>query len=384
MRDSGITGKYNSLINLLFFAFFLYLFFASIELMEIAFKGVGKGFAEQLIKTTSSPFVGLFVGILATSIMQSSSLTTSMLVGMVSSGIMTITNAIPIVMGANIGTTVTNTIVAMTSATRKQEFGKAFASAIVHDFFNILTMLILMPLHLITQSILGKGILQILAEGLASIFEYAGGLKFASPLQMITEPLIRLLYDIIFPTILSPFGQSRGLGLAIFTFIFALALLFLSLTYMSKTMKSAIMVKLENLLDTYLFKTAIRSFILGMLITAIIQSSSITTSLVVPLVGIGILTLEQIFPYTLGANIGTTITAILASLAVGSYIGITVAFAHLFYNILGTIIWYPLRIVPITIAKKMAQLSEKHKKIALIYMITTFYVIPGLLILFTR
>lgn len=73
MRYSDVTSKYNSLINLLFFASFLYLFFTSIELMETAFKGFGKGFAERLIATTSEPFVGLFVGILATSVMQSSS-----------------------------------------------------------------------------------------------------------------------------------------------------------------------------------------------------------------------------------------------------------------------------------------------------------------------
>jgi len=103
MGDDNVVSKHNSLINFIFFGFFLYLFFVSIELMEVAFKGFGKGFAEQLIATTSNPFVGLFVGILATSIVQSSSMTTSMLVGMVASGMITIPNAIPIVMGANIG-----------------------------------------------------------------------------------------------------------------------------------------------------------------------------------------------------------------------------------------------------------------------------------------
>jgi sodium-dependent phosphate cotransporter len=384
MENIRTSYKYQSLRNLLLFVFFLYLFFVSIELLESAFKGFGKGFAEQLITTTSNPFVGLLVGLLATSIMQSSSLTTSMLVSMVASGIMTVQNAIPIVMGANIGTTVTNMIVAMTYITRKQEFGKALAAAVIHDFFNILTVLVLMPLHLITQSIFGKGILQILAEGLANIFESVGGLKFASPLRIVTGPVIRLLYDYVFPTILSPFGQSGGVKLAIFTFICALGLLFLALMYMSKFMKSAIMVKIENLLDVYIFKTAIRSFAFGMVITSIIQSSSITTSLVVPLVASSILTLRQIFPYVLGANIGTTITAILASLAIGSKIGITVAFAHLSYNTLGSIFWYPLRIVPITLANKLAKLSEKSRKIALIYMIGVFYVIPVLLILIAR
>jgi len=384
MENIRTSYKYQSLKNLLLFAFFLYLFFVSIELLESAFKGFGKGFAEQLIATTSNPFVGLFVGLLATSIMQSSSLTTSILVSMVASGIMTIQNAIPIVMGSNIGTTVTNMIVAMTYITRKQEFGKALAAAVVHDFFNILTVLILMPLHLITQSIFGRGLLQILAEALANIFESAGGLKFASPLRMITAPAVKLLYDYLFPAILSPFGQAGGIKLAIFTFVCALGLLFLALMYMPKFMKSMIMVKIENLLDAYLFKTAIRSFALGMVITSIIQSSSVTTSLIVPLVAGSILTIKQIFPYVLGANIGTTVTAILASLTIGSKIGITVAFAHLSFNVLGTIIWYPFRIVPITLANKLAELSGKSRKIALIYMIGVFYVIPVLLILIAR
>ena len=110
----------------MFFLFFLYLFFISIELIGAAFKGFGKGFAEQLIATTSNPIMGLFIGILATTLVQSSSMTTSILVGMVAVGTISVRNAIPVVMGANIGTTVTNTIVAMAHITRKQEFQRAF------------------------------------------------------------------------------------------------------------------------------------------------------------------------------------------------------------------------------------------------------------------
>lgn len=142
--------------------------------------------------------------------------------------------------------------------------------------------------------------------------------------------------------------------------------------------------KLENLFDNYIFKTALRSFLLGIILTATIQSSSVTTSLIVPLVGAGILTIEQIYPYALGANIGTTITAILASLVTGSKLAITVAFAHSCFNIFGTIIWYPLSIVPITMAKKLAELTSKSRKYALVYILVIFFVIPALLIFLTR
>ena len=392
MDDSRPSDKYQLVKNLLFFLFFLYLFFISIELIGAAFKGFGKGFAEQLIATTSNPIMGLFIGILATTLVQSSSMTTSILVGMVAVGMISVQNAIPVIMGANIGTTVTNTIVAMAHITRKQEFQRAFGGALLHDFFNSLSVLILLPLHLISQLILGKSYLQYLAEGLANIFKNVGGMKFASPLKIVTRPAVNLLYERLFPTILRPlFGQQdggvSGKVLGIFTLICSIALLFLALRYMTKFMRSALLVRIENLFDAYLFKTAIRAFAVGAILTALVQSSSITTSLAVPLIGAGILTMQQIFPYVLGANLGTTITAMLASLAIGGeggVVAITVAFAHLCFNISGTIIWYPLRKVPITMANKMAKFSTKHRKLAVIYLVVMFYMIPALLILLMR
>jgi sodium-dependent phosphate cotransporter len=305
---------------------------------------------------------------------------------MVAAGTITVRNAIPVVMGANIGTTVTNTMVAMAHITRKQEFRRAFGGALVHDFFNSLSVLILLPLHLISQLILRKGFLQSIAEGLARVFGNVGGTKFASPLKVITSPIVRLLHDHLLPAVLRPFfGQQFGNAtLAILTLICALILLFLALKYMTRFMKSALLTRIENLFDAYLFKTAIRSFAIGAALTAVVQSSSVTTSLAVPLVGAGILTVEQIFPYVLGANLGTTITAMLASLATGSEVAITVAFAHLCFNISGMIIWYPFRRVPITMARVMAEVSTKSRKIAIIYLIVMFYVIPGLLIFLAR
>ncbi|HQV33419.1 MAG TPA: Na/Pi symporter, partial [Calditrichia bacterium] len=83
---------------------FLYLFLVSINLMGASMKMFGKGFAETLINNTANPLVGLFIGIFATSLVQSSSTTTSIVVGLVGGGVMTVSNAIPIIMGANMGT----------------------------------------------------------------------------------------------------------------------------------------------------------------------------------------------------------------------------------------------------------------------------------------
>jgi len=392
MNDSRQADRYQLMKNLLFFLFFLYLFFVSIELVGAAFKGFGRGFAETLIATTANPLVGLFIGILSTSVMQSSSMTTSILVGMVAVGAVSVRNAIPVVMGANIGTTVTNTIVAMAHITRKQEFQRAFGGALLHDFFNSLSVLILLPLHLVTQLIFGKGYLQFLAEGLASVFNNVGGMKFASPLKLVTRPVVDLFYKRLFPAILRPFfeqqtGDVDSKAVGVLTLICAIALLFLALKYMTKFMRSALLVRIENLFDAYLFKTPVRAFAVGAILTATVQSSSVTTSLAVPLIAAGILTMQQLFPYVLGANLGTTITAILAALAIGSgggEVAITVAFAHLCFNISGTLVWYPLKRIPIAMAQKMAEVATKSRKLAVIYLIVMFYIIPILLILIMR
>jgi sodium-dependent phosphate cotransporter len=224
-----------------------------------------------------------------------------------------------------------------------------------------------------------------LPETLANVFVNTVGLKFSSPLKAIVEPVINLLYGKVFPAILSPFfNDNQGITLAIFTLLVSLGMLFFALIFMVKSMKATIMAKVENLFDTYIFKTPLRGFALGTILTGTIQSSSVTTSLVVPLVSTGVLTIEQIYPYDLGANIGTTITAILASLVTGSKLAITVAFAHSCFNILGACIWYPLRIVPITLAKKLAEVSAKSRKYAFIFVFAVFFIIPGLLIWLTR
>ena len=169
---------------------FVYLFLVSIGLMGTAFKGFGKEFAENLIATTSNPFIGLFIGILATSLVQSSSTTTSIVVGIVGSGVITVQNAIPIVMGANIGTTVTNTLVSLGHIGRREEFKRAITGGTVHDFFNIMCVCILFPLEL------SMGLLSKAANWMSNIFIDIGGIKFTSPIKLATKPAVNLIKSI--------------------------------------------------------------------------------------------------------------------------------------------------------------------------------------------
>ena len=108
--------------------------------LSLGIKYLGGDFAKTVISTTSNSFVALFIGIVSTAIFQSSSTTTSLIVAMVGGGALTLSGAIPMIMGANIGTTITNMLVSIGHINRTNEFKRAFAAATVHDFLMLLRL----------------------------------------------------------------------------------------------------------------------------------------------------------------------------------------------------------------------------------------------------
>ncbi|MEJ2722849.1 MAG: Na/Pi symporter, partial [bacterium] len=330
------------IVRLFLLFFLLYAFFVSISLMGVSFKFFGKGFAQQLLTTTAHPFTGLFIGLLATSIVQSSSTITSMVVGLVAGGGLTVAGAIPIVIGSNIGTTVTNILVSIGHISRPREFQRAFAAATIHDFFNLISVIIIFPLQLTTN------FLGVSSAFLAGEFADIGGMKLLNPLKLIVGPMVKFI------TLAT--GESGVLML-----IIAIILLFIALRYIVVNLRVLVIGRVEQFFDKTLFKNAFTALLLGLGLTVMVQSSSITTSLVVPLAAARILTLRQIFPFALGANVGTTITAMLAALVTSDPAAVTVAFAHLLFNVTGIVIIWPVRAVPIYLAQKLAAASMRSR-----------------------
>lgn len=348
-------------LKLLALAGLLYLFILAITLLGSAFKLLGADVANAILQATANPLVGVAIGVLSTAVIQSSSTTTSVIVGMVGSGTLTLQAAVPMVMGANIGTSVTNTVVSLFHIQRKNEFKAAFTGGIVHDFFNICAVVVLLPLEIYFN------IVGFTAEWVEHGLGGSGGLTFKSPLKMITKPVAEGILGVL--------GDNGWIGA-----IVALILLFIALRYIVKVIKSLVLAKVERFFQKYIFRTPVLGFMLGIALTVLVQSSSITTSLVIPLIGAGVLTLNQIFPYVLGANIGTTITAFLASLATGSHSAVAVAFAHLTFNCYGIAIFWPLKRVPIWLSMRMADVAMKSRLIPLVYLGIVFYAIPLLII----
>jgi|TARA_B110000879_G_C10818412_1_gene373142 sodium-dependent phosphate cotransporter len=152
-----------------------------------------------------------------------------------------------------------------------------------------------------------------------------------------------------------------------------------------KLLKSLVLEKIEAFFDKYIFKTALRAVFFGIILTIMVQSSSITTSLIVPLAGAGVLTLRQIFPFTLGANIGTTVTALLAALT-GTVSALITAISHLIFNIFGILIIYGLpflRNIPLKCAELISEYAEKNKLVPIFYLLIVFILIPLSIIFFS-
>lgn len=353
----------------------LFIFLIAIKLLGSSFKLLGKDFVQTLITANMNPFTGLFIGVLATVLVQSSSVTTSLVVGLVSGGILSVSNAVPIIMGANIGTTVTNALVSFGHVSQREEFKRAFSGSIIHDFFNLIAVAIFLPLEMMT------GYLEKTATYLAGALYGIGGVAYKSPLKVIIGNVSKTVQHTI--SDISPLAEK---GDGIILILIACGLIFLCLFSLVKLLRKIMIGRVVRVLDRALTKNAVITIMIGVIITVSVQSSSITTSLLVPLLGGGIITLETAFPIILGANIGTTVTALLAALA-GTQAGLAIALVHLLFNISGIVLIYPfrpIREIPLSMARWMGERVQEKRRFAVVFVLMVFFIIPFAVMLISK
>jgi len=353
----------------------LFLFLVGVKGFGDGFKLLGRDLLDAFFTATANPFVGLAVGVLATTLVQSSSVTTSMIVGLVASpeNPLPIANAVPMIMGANIGTTVTNTIVSLAHMGHKDEFRRAFAVATCHDFFNLISVAVLLPLELAT------GFLERTAGALTELVSDLGGGAYDSPIEAAIK--VGLSPAKSLARALSSSEQGQGTVLILVSGMLIVGALLL----LVRTMKALMQHRVEEAVHRFLGARSVLGIAIGVVVTVMVQSSSITTALLVPLAGAGMITIQQAFPITVGANIGTTVTALLASLAVSGVNaaeGVHIALVHLLFNLSGTLLVYVspwTRRLPIAAAEWLAVQAVRSRRWALLYVAVLFYVLPALL-----
>ena len=346
----------------------IYLFLAGVSSLESGIKVMGADTQERLFSQVSNPFVGLFIGLLGTVLVQSSSASTSVIVGLVASGALGIDQAVPMIMGANLGTTVTNTLVSLGHVRQSNEFRRALAAATVHDFFNLMAVAVLLPIELLT------GRLSWLAHSTADLLLGSGGSEWESPIKAWVKHPVSWLKDALGSIGLA----STGLGIAMVAV--GLIVVLLALIAITKNMKTLIAERLERSMNRVLGRGGgIVAIVVGILVTIAVQSSSITTSILIPMSAAGVITLRNAYPVTLGANVGTTITALLAAMAASGSDALTIALVHTWFNVLGIVILFGipfLRPLPIRAAELLAEMAIRRRAVAFVWTLGVFIIIP--------
>jgi len=482
----------------------LYIFLVGLSLMGGSFKVLGGRGASSLFSAVDNPISGLMTGILATVLVQSSSTSTSIVVAMVGEGALTVKMGIPIIMGANIGTTVTNSIVSMGQSGDKLMLQRAFAGATVHDMFNMLTVATLLPIEAIIAAIQGDGgplywISHAITEGLMG--GEGGDKLFKSPVKVLAAPIVDgilksnkyVIYALtlekptemnpttVNQTLCAPLNTTRrlsasdaeevpvadsrallsrrtsaledcstyycvtkdldkqfkkissssyekltecgdrildgdgkpcgdkkcymdggkywdekvengrlikggflketsdGVGGAL-GLVLSLIFLCVGLYGLCKCLQ---MIFIGNAKKVLHYATKVNGYLaiaIGIGITIIVQSSSVTTSALTPLCGLGVLPLDKMLPLTLGANIGTTVTALVASLVSLKFGAVQIALCHLLFNITGILIWYPfppMRNIPLEGARLLGVYAAHYKFLPPLYILVMFVCVPG-------
>lgn len=354
-------------------AFLFYSLVASIDVIGDGFKAATGSQAEQLFAYAENPMVGLLIGILATTLIQSSSTTTSIVVGLVAGGL-PVGIAIPMIMGANIGTTVTNTLASLGTVGQREPFRRAFAAATVHDFFNLMAVAIFLPLEVLT-GFLGKS-----AAWLAGLFGGSGGADpdDADVISMATAPVVGAAE---WSTSFVSNSVTQGVILA----IMGAAGILIVVRLLGMILGQLMVGRAKELLHRSIGRGPIAGISSGAAVTVVAQSSSVTTSLMVPLAAAGTLSLRQIYPYTLGANIGTTLTALIAAMAASEHAeeALTIALVHLLFNIFATVVIYgipALRKLPLLGASALADAATRNKWYVVIWVVGVYLALPAAIV----
>jgi len=366
--DSRTLGQLSGPARSALVVLLIYVFLVGVSSLETGIKIMGEDTQERLFSTVSNPLAALCVGVLGTVLVQSSSASTSVIVGLVASGALGVGDAVPMVMGANIGTTVTNTLVSLGHIRQSNEFRRAFAAATVHDFFNVCAVALLLPLELLF------GVVSKPAEWLSGSLVGSAGSDWKSPVKAWVKEPVGWLKDLWGAIVENP--NLRGVGMV----LTGLVIVLVALAFITRNMKKLVADRVERSVNALLGRGGgALALLLGMTITFAVQSSSITTSILIPLAGAGVVTLRNAYPVTLGANVGTTITALLAALAASRPEALTVALAHTTFNVLGILLLYVVpiaRSLPLIGAERLADVAVERRTLAVAYVAVVFIIVP--------
>ncbi len=338
--------------------------------------GIGSNGVAQLFNLAANPIIGLLIGILATATIQSSTTVTALTVTAVGTGGISVTVAIPIILGANIGTTITASIVAFSYIGNRSSFRRAFASASLHTWFNTLfglaAFLLELAFHplsrfsnMVSDSVVGENPSEA-GRGLFQLY---------SPLinAVGVDGLLGSLFD-------------RRLA-AVFAILVGTLLVLAAIRFINAQLSVLTAATTRTLLERSSGASNALGVTSGALVTMAVNASSVTVSSLLPFAVARTLTMREALSVTLGANVGTTLMSLLAALAVPGTLGtlaVQAALVHVIFNVAGTmlvLICPPLQNRIIALAELSGRVAVRGYSMAAAAMAGGYFVLPALVIL---
>jgi|TARA_Y100000310_G_scaffold337938_1_gene426266 sodium-dependent phosphate cotransporter len=342
--------------------FFIYLFILSIELIKKSSLLLAPDIKNLLIQNIT-PLKAISVGWFTTSVVQSSGAVGSITAAFTGNDIINLTTAVYILIGASLGTTITAMIISLITVTyKRRDFRHGFEIALSYSIFSALLAVIVFFLEFFF-SIFSK-----ISLFLATALENKTFLlEIPDIIGIITNPLINIV----------PIENQKFLALA-----FGFILLITVLRYIGHSVMDVLggEKKARKFINKH-FESKYKAYFIGVVLTAIVFSSSITIGLLVPLATARLISLRKAIPFILGANLGTFTDTFLAALIIGKTAAIATAFAYALLGVLGTIIFLPninfLHKITKYTSKKLIKISRKKA----LYILIAFILIPLLIIL---
>ncbi|VDO42114.1 unnamed protein product [Haemonchus placei] len=396
----------------------LFLYICSLSNLSTAFSLLGSRGLGKAIKASpliNDPVSAVVVGMMATVVLQSATTTTNVLVGMIAADMLTVHDAIPVMMGSELGGTLVNAIVSLAYSGKPEEFRRAFAAATLGDVFNVCCIFIILPMELATGFI--EKLSWIIVDPL--IAEQGISLK---TLDLLTDPVNRMILEVNEPELRNAtidddffppdhsfvlrcvFKNGSRLYNCPYKHIFAYTSLSDSLIgWIVLVFSIAVLVLvLQTLLKGPSAKyvrgllakecpgrwkccTSYTVMLVGLIIT-LIQSNNIFSSALTPLVGSCVITLGQMYPLILGANIGGSFSAVLAALtADGSRFEKTLQMAvcQVLYNVIGTFMFFLVpwtRTLPIYLARRLGEITDQYRWFIVVFILLFFVLIPAIVV----
>lgn len=371
-----------------------YTFMVAIRLISDGFTLAVACNTKDVFSFANNPVAGVIIGTVATALLHSSSTITSITVALVGANAMTIRQGVYVVMGANIGTCVTCIMVAFAQVTQRARFQRAMAAATVHDMYNIWSVIVMFPLEVLFHP------LERLSVALSDARTHSGA--FSSPIDAIVRPISTLLIQLDSDSItnvatgerICTHEESLVIGgafhstslhdgpISAIVVVLGFLLLVCSLLTLVKMLTRLFSEPAKVLISRLLNFNGYVNIFLGTLVTFAVHSSTVVTSIMTPMAGLGVVTLEQVYPIVIGANIGTTGTALLASLVTGKSNAVAIALVHFWFNVFGAFLFYPVpasRRPILGWARSLAFFSASWPYVAVGFLIAVFLAIPGLL-----